>query len=433
MQTKLQNGQQKLGKDNTLYPYLEQSSKIFLDSISERYSLTFQEVRKLAEAARDLQMWGESSISDFWSSSEKETRSFREKSQQKKALLKTFFDKFEELRNSPKKYAKSNVQSFKSAEDKLRPVSEDSDKKIYGECPVAAPETVCCNLRTIDAVENCVFGCSYCTIQTFYGEEAVFDSKFKEKLAAIEIDPNRFYHFGTGQSSDSLVWGNKENILSDLCEFARKHPNILLEFKTKSANIAYFLNHDIPSNVVLSWSLNTPTVIENEEHFTVGLKERIGAARKVADLGIPVAFHFHPMVYYEGWEEDYSELAATVQKTFRSEEVLFISYGSVTFIKPVMKQIRKRGGKSRILQMNLVPAPKGKFSYPEELKVKQFNRMHQGLSPWNKNVFTYLCMEPAPIWDQVFGWHYSSNELFEVEFGRKTLDTLPRLSVGKEP
>ena len=77
------------------------------------------------------------------------------------------------------------------------------------------------------------------------------------KLKKIELDPRRFYHFGTGQSSDSLVWGNKNGILDDLCTFARANPNVLLEFKTKSANIAYFLDHEIPENIVCSWSLNT--------------------------------------------------------------------------------------------------------------------------------------------------------------------------------
>ena len=123
----------------------------------------------------------------------------------------------------------------------------------------------------------------------------------KEKLDAIEIDPHRFYHFGTGQSSDSLVWGNRNNILSAHCEFARAHPNILMEFKTKSDNISFFLKNNLPANIVCSWSLNTPTVIENEEHFTASLESRINAARQLAERGIKVAFHFHPMVWYDGW------------------------------------------------------------------------------------------------------------------------------------
>src|SRR3990172_8145513 len=121
-------------------------------------------------------------------------------------------------------------------------------------CPVASEETVCCNLRTIDAVENCAFGCSYCTIQTFYSDTFKFDADFTTKLKKIKLDLNRFYHFGTGQSSDSLVWGNKNGTLDALCQFAKGAPNVLLEFKTKSNNLRYLLENDIPANIVCSWS-----------------------------------------------------------------------------------------------------------------------------------------------------------------------------------
>ena len=40
--------------------------------------------------------------------------------------------------------------------------------------------------------------------------------------------------------------------------------------------------------MVCSWSLNPSVIIDNEEHFTAGLKERIEAARILADKGIKV-------------------------------------------------------------------------------------------------------------------------------------------------
>ena len=62
------------------------------------------------------------------------------------------------------------------------------------------------------------------------------------------------------------MWGNRGGILDEMCDFARAHPDVLLEFKTKSANVTYFLDpaRTVPANVVCSWSLNTPPVIEHE-------------------------------------------------------------------------------------------------------------------------------------------------------------------------
>ena len=64
--------------------------------------------------------------------------------------------------------------------------------------------------------------------------------KLTIKLRKLKLDPNKSYHIGTGQSSDSLMWGNKEGVLDALFEFARLNSNVILEFKTKSNNIRYF-------------------------------------------------------------------------------------------------------------------------------------------------------------------------------------------------
>jgi len=333
----------------TLFPYLPETTKQYLLNLDKRYGLTFQEFRILSETARDLDMWGEASLETLWQSIESNADEKLTGPTRKKYLLSAFKHQIENIRDQLIAYETSFDKIRKPKREPLHIETVQSDKKIYGDCPVASDETVCCNLKTIDSVENCAFGCSYCTIQTFYGEKAIFDSGLKKKLDRIAIEADRFYHFGTGQSSDALVWGNREGILDHLTAFAAKHPNILLEFKTKSDNIAYFLDHKIPKNVVCSWSLNTEAVIQNEEHFTANLNRRLEAARKVADQGIKVAFHFHPIVYYKHWKNEYGELTKRVLTGFRPEEVLFISLGSVTFIKPVIQAIRKRGEPTQIL------------------------------------------------------------------------------------
>jgi len=296
-----------------------------------------------------------------------------------------------------------------------------SDKTVWGMCPVASDKTVCCNLRTIDAVENCVFGCAYCTVQTFYGKDIVFDKDFAKKLETIPVERGRFYHFGTGQASDSLAFGNRNGVLDALCEFAADNPNVLLELKTKSDNVTYFIDHNIPRNVVCSWSLNTPVVIANEEHFTASLQGRLQAARRVADAGVGVAFHFHPMVYYDGWEADYAEVASMVLREFEPGEVLFVSFGSVTLIKPVLKKIRELGNPTKMTQIDFVADPHGKLTYPDTIKIEMFRALHRAFEPWHSKVFMYLCMERREIWEAVLDRAYRSNDEFEKNFAARTL------------
>ena len=400
-------------KSQTSFPELDAEQRELVHELASRYRLTFQELKLLCDAARDLAMWGETSLVEWW----RDEQPALTRPASKDRFLQTLESRMRSLRSEAKAYPRQGLE--KPARFTLRPTVENSDKTIIGMCPVASEETVCCNLRTIDAVENCGFGCSYCSIQTFYGDEVAFDARLAAKLESVELDPSRFYHFGTGQSSDSLMWGNQNGVLDALSEFARKWPNTLLELKTKSKNIEYFLRQRAPRNVVLSWSLNTPTVIDNEEHFTASLSERLSAARRVVDRGVKVGFHFHPLVYYENWRRDYAAVAKRLMEEISFEDVVFLSFGTVTFTKRIVKAIRQRGWSTKMLQMEMEAAAKGKLSYPSRIKTEMFRAMYQSFAPWHDDVFMYLCMEKREQWQASFGRAYDSNEAFETDFGRQ--------------
>lgn len=382
-----------------------------------RYEFSVQQLQQLCESARDLSMWCETPLHQLFKDEELKLNEKMNLRQKRNKLAKTILSLVQNKRSELKAYPESPLSAPKRNPQKIK-VEGQSERKIMGDCPVYSDKLVCCQLKTIDAVQNCAFGCSYCTIQTFYGDEVNIDSKIYEKLSEETFEPGPFHHVGTGQASDALVWGNKGGILDGLMKVAREKPNVLLEFKTKSSNIKYFLENDVPENIVCSWSLNTETIVNNEEHFTARLDKRIASARKMADLGIPVAFHFHPIVWYDGWKDEYTALVHEVLKTFKPEEVMFVSFGSVTFIKPVIQQLRESGHQSKMLQMEMVPDPHGKLSYPDEVKVEIFQTMVDLFKPWDKKVFQYLCMERAYFWDQVWGGHYETNEEFSQAFGR---------------
>jgi len=405
--------------EQTFFPLLNEREQQAIKACAVEYRMTAQDIRNLTTIARDLELWQLGSVRAWWAELEESIYDGITGPQRKKKILTALEDRVNRLRSQPTHYPEENLPQPQRPKLKLKQAS--SDKKILGWCPVASEKTLCCNLRNIDVVENCLYGCSYCTIQTFYDGNAIMDKDLEQKLQAIELEPGRYYHITTGQSSDSLAWGNKNSALEMLCDFAREHPDILLELKTKSANVAPLLKLDVPPNIVCSWSMNTETVIANEEHFTASLQDRLDAARQVAERGIKVAFHFHPMIYYQDWEQDYPEVARQIMQRFETTEVLFISFGAVTFIKPVLKRIRERGETTRIHQIDLQPDPHGKLSNSDEIKVKLFSVMYQAFRPWHNKVFFYLCMERAEFWDQVFGYRYASNNEFEEKFGKDVM------------
>lgn len=395
--------------DKTIWIQLGFEHKQCIQELITKYPLSVQEIRQLIEIARDLEMWDEAPLSTLLVADPDHLHSKR---QQKEYLLSHLKKSWESM-----KVTVTSYENFTPRSDFTAPklgLKEEKERTILGDCPVASEKTRCCNLKTLDVVENCGYDCSYCTIQSFYSNGVVkFENNLAEKLDNIELDPNRKYHIGTGQSSDSLMWGNHNDTLIDLMNFARENTNVILELKTKSDNIQWLVENEIPRNVICTWSLNPQTIVDNEEHLTASVAQRITAARKVADRGILVGFHFHPMVYFEQWQKQYSALILQLLEEFQSEEVALVSLGTLTFIKPVLKKLRNRDFKSKILQMPLEDAS-GKFSYPYEIKREMFRFAYSQFEPWHSKVFFYLCMEDKRLWKEVFGYEYANNDDFEA-------------------
>ena len=404
----------------TLYSYLPRARQAFVERLAIDYRLTRQELRLLCEAARDLEQWQEMPLEDWWADAERRT-SASALPERKARILADLHSWLDAWRAAPTRYAENGVEAQRVARGRQ---VERSDRRIFGTCPVFSEETLCCGLQTIDTVRNCGFGCSYCSVQTFGGEQITFDADLAEKLKAIELEPERSYHIGTGLASDSLMWGNYNGLLDDLMDFARARPNVLLELKTKACNTAYFETHGAPSNVVVSWSLNPDTIIRNEEHFAPLLDERLAAAERLVAAGVAVAFHFHPLVHYHGWRREYEAAAASLRARFSPEDVLFVSFGALTLTRPAIRSIRQKQQHTKVLQMPMVPAAKGKFSYPDEVKVEMFRALYAAFAGWD--VYTYICMERADLWHRSLGFSYADNGEFEAEFARRVKAKLSR-------
>lgn len=413
-----------------LYQKLPTDKQQWLFSLSEKYHFSFQQLKLLTEYSVDLICWKAGSLQKFY---RPEAVGKAGGKQAAGKIFHQFREGYEKLKNGEKQYPEKH--RFSAGEQKFpeeKMIEVQLQGAIMGQCPVASEKTRCCNLKTLDAVQQCGFDCSYCSIQSFYhGNQVRFVRNLLSHLESLELTAEKNYHIGTGQSSDSLMWGNRFGLLDSLCRFASAHPNVILEMKSKSARIDYFLENRPPANMVFTWSLNSPVVIQAEERGTASLEKRLESARKLADLGIPVGFHFHPILRYEGWRDDYTALVSRLTNCFRPEELIMVSLGTLTFIKPVLKRIRERMPDSSILQMPMEDCA-GKLSYPFEIKKELFSSVYQAFpDSWKESVFFYMCMEEIDLWQPVFGRSYDSNEHFEEDMMKRYQEKIHRISQAR--
>jgi spore photoproduct lyase len=397
--------------DHPLFKTLPEQEQTYLTALEKTYRFSFQEQRQLLETASDLIQWQKGPLSDWI---DEEAANKVQGSRRAKLLLGNLLAKVRKERGKPTDY--TDFSPAQRLPDKYQSIFVSTDK-LMGRCPcpVEGEKTRCCNLKTLDAVQQCAFGCSYCSIQSFYNSHQIqVVGNLQQRLSTIEL-PLDTWHIGTGQSSDSLLWGNDYGTLDALILLAKRYPRTIIELKTKSHRTDWTEMPCLPKNIVATWSLNAPTIIEKEEHLTATLKGRIDAARKAADKKIPIGFHLHPMVYFKGWQEEYRQVIDLVVETFAPSELVMFSFGTLTFTKAVLRELREQHRESRILDMELTSAA-GKYSYPLETKKEMFSYAYS-LFPqeWKQNgPFFYLCMEDPSLWEPTFGYSYENDKAFEA-------------------
>ena len=383
--------------------------------------LSFQQRRMLREEAMDLTLWGlpgsDCDIRTIWPSEYD-----RSSKNEVRKIFSAVMAHLAEIRRSPVDYSTFNPDfDFRGRKPDIN-TNFLSPDRIMGRCPCPrdGEQTRCCNLKTLDAVQQCAFACAYCSIQSFYSQNEVrVLSDLKQHLENMVLEEDT-WHIGTGQSSDSLLLGDDYGTLTALKAFAQMHPEVVIELKTKSARTDW-IDMDLPRNIVSTWSLNAATPARKEEHLAASPEARILAARKCAEAGHLVGFHIHPMVFFKGWEDEYRRLVMALCDNIDAKNVVMVGIGTLTFTKQNLRSLRESGRPTRVTQMPLEPIA-GKYSYDLETKRKMFRFVYDCFpQDWKDSVFFYLCMEDPSLWEPCLGRSYGCNADFEADMKKHYL------------
>ena len=179
-------------------------------------------------------------------------------------------------------------------------------------------------------VLNCLYGCEYCYLQGMFPSanlvvfvnSADFISAASRELAAPEAA-----YLCISYDTDLLALENILGCCKEWIEFARSHPHVTLEIRTKSANIAAL--EDIPAtdNVILAWTLSPEPVVKRYEHRTPSLTARLTSIARAQEEGWRVRVCFDPILRVANWEEHYGDLVTQTFATVRAELLTDVSLG----------------------------------------------------------------------------------------------------------
>ena len=256
-----------------------------------------------------------------------------------------------------------------------------------------------CGYNLINLGFGCRFECEYCFLQQYQNLHAILlPANVQDFLAKIDQTNWRKGFFdrpriGSGEFTDSLVFDELTQYSHDIVPFFRARPHLQFEFKTKSVCIEGLLQEGGAENVVVSWSVNAPAFIEQVEHFTPSLTQRLTAAAQVVQAGYRVGFHFDPVVPVAGWQESYAQTARQIAQSVPVEQVAWISVGLLRFSRELKKAVENRFPNNTILDGEFLLDFDGKMRYPQTLRQEVYDYLVPLLRQLFPHTQVYICME----------------------------------------
>ena len=281
---------------------------------------------------------------------------------------------------------------------------------------------ICCNYYVLNLTTNCPLDCTYCILQEYLENNPVLKIfvNIKDALKQVEkihrVNKNVPIRIGTGELTDSLALDHITGFSEILIPFFEERKNLFLELKTKTNKIQNLLKFKGIKNTIIAWSLNPQSIIDEEEFYSASLKERLDAASECQRNGFKTAFHFDPVILYEGWEKDYKAVIKKLFNHISPENIPWISLGGLRY-RPSMKPIVKtRFPVNKLMTGELLPCEDGKVRYFRPMRKKMYELMIGWLREYDKNLNLYFCMEDQDMWKEQFAglpdYKNVENELF---------------------
>ncbi|MFH1440982.1 MAG: spore photoproduct lyase family protein [Candidatus Omnitrophota bacterium] len=288
------------------------------------------------------------------------------------------------------------IIGYNNRRDSLFIVNEKYD--FFKRCP-CTKLAIGCGYNVFNLGFGCVFDCTYCFLQDYANFPGiVLPANIGSFFDRFSSYSNARMRIGTGEFSDSLALDDITGYAPAIIEFFRKHKKAIFEFKTKSVNVENLLKTAQAGNIVVSWSLNPQKIIDDNEFFTPSLKQRINAACKCVQAGYKVGFHFDPVIYFSGWENEYAKLLDELFNKIKPKYIAWISLGSFRFRPTLKTVIEKRFPANMILDEELLPGYDQKLRYPYSLRLGVYKKMLDMFIKHGAGQKVYLCMEDMLMW-----------------------------------
>ena len=249
---------------------------------------------------------------------------------------------------------------------------------------------------------GCIYDCEFCFLKTHtkhpYPVFQNIDNVITQIKKVIETYEERQsknkLRFHLGEVCDALALDKISRLSEKIVEFARFHPQVEFEFRTRTGGNNLDLPQNPPENVIISWSFSPETIWRKYEHKTPSPKARLEASLDAQRKGYRVGLRFDPILIFDQWNYEYEEVIAQLSGLNKNLLDSYIEIGVFRGTQKLFDEIKYRYPRSDILNQEFVMCEDGKLRYARHIRIYVYYTLAKLLRANGFNSEIKLCMEP---------------------------------------
>ena len=237
---------------------------------------------------------------------------------------------------------------------------------------------------------NCLYDCDYCYLQGMYQSANMVVYVNREDFMQATLPYlDKPMLVCTSYDTDLLAVEKLIGENRDWINFAKDHPNLNLELRTKSANFEAIADLTPSEQIVIAWTISPQEIIDQYESKTPPLAKRIASIKKAIDLGWQVRICLDPVIYTPDFDTIYPAFIDELFSLIEAEKVFEVTLGTFRMSSPHLKAIKKMEHTDLAFYPYEVKDQMATYEASIETKV---------LDTLEKKVLVYLPKERLRLW-----------------------------------
>ncbi|MFA5584652.1 MAG: spore photoproduct lyase family protein [Bacteriovoracaceae bacterium] len=244
---------------------------------------------------------------------------------------------------------------------------------------------------------NCIYECQYCYLQGYFNTPDIVlfinhEEILNEMRGVLENHPDTNVWFHAGEFSDSLALTHLTGELEVYHQFCKENPRAIIELRTKSVNVSALKKLEPLENFIVSFSLSPHEVAKRIDEKTPSVKARVKVMKELQGLNHPIAAHFDPIIYQDGFKSLYENLLGDMEEI--NPHLRYLSLGVVRFTKDVYREVERNYPDSLIHATSMIKSFDNKIRYARPLRNWILSSVFdQAIKAGVLKERIYLCME----------------------------------------